>query len=234
MKKEILNKKPVLLAVMAHPDDAELKCYGTLCKYSEMGFDCVLLIICSGENGISLNDKKNLNVKSIPKNVRLEETITAFKNTSVHIDTLNFDDGNIFFGRKLIEVIEQKMREYKPEIVIAQYGDSLGVDHQDHGNAGRATVNCATRLDFVKKILLCEPLMTLRSEFTPNYFIDITKYFPKKIKALASHKSQEGRYYLEEEYHNTKADFYATSVSYNKAREGNKYEAFKVIYQLDD
>lgn len=232
-KKKIIQK-PVLLAVMAHPDDAELKCFGTLCKYKDKGYDCVLLIVCSGENGISLNDKTNLNMSSIPKNIRLNETITAFSDIGILIDTLDFNDGSISFDRELIEAIENKMREYKPQIVITQYSDNFGADHQDHSNVGKATINCATRMDFIKKIMLCEPLMTLRAGFVPNCFVNITKYFDKKVIALSHHKSQKGRYYLEEGYHNTKANFYATSVGFNKAKKGDKYEPFFILYSLED
>ena len=196
--------KHVVMAIMAHPDDAELRCFGTLCKYQENGFNCVVLIISNGENGISLNEKSR-GKKCLHANTRYAESEMAFKNTGIKTKMLNFTDGSISTNMDLIIAIEEQINYYKPEIILTHYPDEFCADHQDHYSVGRATINCATRAESVKKILLCEPQMTMRSKFIPNCYIDITQYFDRKIVALSCHNSQKGRFYLEERYQKTKA-----------------------------
>ncbi|HHX58560.1 MAG TPA: PIG-L family deacetylase [Candidatus Moranbacteria bacterium] len=158
-----MKNQPSVLAIMAHPDDAELKCFGTLCKYADSGYKCILLIACSGENGISLIDREKFNINRIPKNVRFNETERAFSGTGISIKFLELEDGSAKFGRDLIVAIEKEIRKISPEIIITHYVDYIGADHQDHSEVGKSVINCVTRLSFIKKVMLCEPLMTLRA-----------------------------------------------------------------------
>lgn len=228
-----MNGKHVIMAIMAHPDDAELRCFGTLCKYQDMGYSCINLIVCNGENGVSLSDKERTGIDSIPKLVRFNESQKSFKNTQIELVTLGFSDSSITVGRELIIAIEEKIRQYKPEIIITHYPDEFCADHQDHYNVGRATINCATRSENVKRILLCEPQMAIRSKFVPNCYVNITPYFDKKMKALSCHKSQAGRFYLDEKYHETKSLYYAASVGFNFAKNDERYEAFYIQHCVE-
>lgn len=218
-----------ILAVFAHPDDCELKSFGTLRKYQEFGYSVHLLIICDGAGGISVKDQNKYKLNKVTEN-RIVETKSALSGASFNIDILNYADGSITLNRNLIIDIEKKIHKLLPEIVITHFYDPLGVDHQDHGVVAKAVINVVSRLDYVQKVLLSEPLMTLRSAFVPNVFVDITAFFDEKIKALSMHKSQEGRYYLEREYHENKTSFYAGSVSYNDMKKDRKYEAFQLLF----
>ena len=62
-----MTEKRTVMSIMAHPDDAELRCFGTLCKYQDMGYFCINLIVCNGESGISFTDKKQTGMYSLPK-----------------------------------------------------------------------------------------------------------------------------------------------------------------------
>lgn len=227
-----MKEKPTLLVVTAHPDDAEIRCYGTLCKYRDEGYKCYVLIASSGENGISLEDKKRFLKNYVEKETRETETKNAFKGSEIEVEILNFEDGNISVNKNLISTIEKKIKDYQPEIVITHYPDNLGIDHQDHTAVGRAVINCASRIESVKRIMLCEPMFTLRAGFIPNCFIDISPYFENKIQALKQHKSQLGRYYLEEDYHLTRSDYYGLSVGLGVGSSGGKFEIFKTIFEM--
>ena len=146
-------------------------------------------------------------------------------------EEVNYNDGNIFLSRDLIIDIEKVVKKIMPEIIITHFYDIMGVDHQDHASVSKATINVASRCSFVNKILLCEPLMTLRSSFTPNVFVDITTHFEEKIEALQKHNSQHGRFYLERIYQENKASFYAGSASYDDLKAAKKYEAFQLIFE---
>lgn len=228
-----MNRNHVIMAIMAHPDDAELRCFGTLCKYQDMGYSCVNLIVCNGENGISLEDKEKTGINSISKLVRLKESQESFKDTQIELVALGFSDGSITVGKDLIIAIEEKIRQYKPEIIITHYPDEFCADHQDHYNVGRAAINCASRSENVKKIMLCEPQMAIRSRFIPNCYVNITSYFNKKMKALSCHTSQAGRFYLDKKYHETKSLYYSASVGFNSAKNNERYEAFYIQHCVE-
>ncbi len=38
-----------VLAIGPHPDDIELGCFGTMCKYAEKGYEVHFLVLCRGE-----------------------------------------------------------------------------------------------------------------------------------------------------------------------------------------
>ncbi|MCK0473041.1 PIG-L deacetylase family protein [Halalkalibacter sp. APA_J-10(15)] len=223
-----------VLAVMAHPDDAELRCFGTLCKYNNLGYRCKILIICAGENGFSIQEDQEEKISLVQKEKRKEETLKAFEETNIEISVLNFNDGEIQFSKELITSIEKVMREFSPSVVITHYPDIFGVDHQDHSTVGKATINCASRLEEIERIMLCEPLLTVRSGFSPNHFVNITEFFYKKMAALSYHETQQGRYYLEEKYHDVKSSFYSLSIGGKTSRNNKKFEAFQLLYSLED
>lgn len=219
--------KEKIAIVLAHPDDAELRCYGTICKYLDDGKECILLIASSGEHGISVREEQGKNVL-LNKKLREEETLLAFAGLAISFRFLHQNDGYMEYGRDLIHSIESELIEIQPDIIITHYPDSYGVDHQDHTAIGKAVLNCSSRINSVKKILLCDPLKTVRSGFLPNYFVDITDYFDKKMMALECQKSQEGRFYLEEDFHKTKGLFYAANLSYELARSEHFFEAYEM------
>jgi len=103
------SEKPVLMAVVAHPDDAELRCFGTLCRYRDSGYKCHVIIMCSGENGISLNDRVVMNETHMLKQERLQETIKAFEGSNINVEILDADDAYTQFSRDLIIKIEKNL-----------------------------------------------------------------------------------------------------------------------------
>ena len=219
--------KDKVAIVLAHPDDAELRCYGTICKYLDDGKECVLLIASSGEHGISVKEEQGTN-DLLEKELREKETLLAFEAFPMSVRFLHQKDGYMEYGRNLIHAIEKELFDIQPDTIITHYPDLYGVDHQDHAAIGKAVLNCATRISTVKKILLCDPLKTVRSHFVPNYFVDITNYFDRKMKALQCQKSQGGRFYLEESFHKTKGLYYAANLSYEEARNNHYFEAYEL------
>ncbi len=215
--------------ILAHPDDAELRCYGTICKYIDEGKKCYLLIASSGEHGISIKDEVNI-TSQLEYNLREAETFSAFVDLNIELLFLHQKDGYMQYGRNLIYSIEKILMEIQPEILITHFPDSYGADHQDHTAVGKSVLNCATRIQSIKKILLCDPLKSIRSHFMPNYFIDITQYFERKMLALQCQKSQSGRFYLQDEFHRIKGLYYSTNVSYKDVQNGHIYEAYELYW----
>lgn len=222
-----MNEKVAI--ILAHPDDAELRCYGTICKYIDEGKKCHLLIMSSGEHGIAIKDETNV-TSLLEYNLRERETLAAFSNLNIKLIFLHQKDGYMQYGRDLIHTIEKVLMRIQPEILITHYPDLYGADHQDHTAVGKSVLNCSSRIQSVKKILLCDPLKSVRSHFVPNYFVDITQYYEKKKLALKCQKSQSGRFYLQDDFHRIKGLYYSANVSYADAENGHIYEAYELYW----
>ena len=160
-----------ILAVGAHPDDIELGCAATLVLHKLKGDKVSLLVLTRGEASGS-------------PVVRADECRKSLE--IIGADNLFFgdlEDTQIADGRKTIDVIENIVRDIKPDIIYAPtYKDT----HQDHRNAGHATMSACRRC---KIILLYEGASTQR-DFTPQVFVDVTETFRTKLKMTRVFGSQ--------------------------------------------
>jgi LmbE family N-acetylglucosaminyl deacetylase len=161
----------VVLAVGAHPDDIELGCSGTLARYKANGDKVYLLVLTKGE---ASGDAK----------VREAECQKAAK--ILGADQLFFgglEDTKIHDGRETVEIIEKVVAEIKPDVIFAP---SCKDTHQDHRNAGHATLSAGRRCNM---ILQYEGASTQR-DFVPQVFVDIRDTFGLKKKVISVFGSQ--------------------------------------------
>ncbi len=221
-----------LALIMAHPDDAELLCYGTIKKYLQENFNVYLLIVCNGKQGISVKDKDRLERDSIDTDIRARETLKAFEGLNVQIEFLGYNDSHIQMNNQLISDIERYLIKISPEILITHYVEGSGFDHQDHVVTGQCVLNASVRLSGLKKILMPEPLQSFKIAFNPNFFVNITDFFEDKINAINVHKSQAGRVYLTREFHLLRCQRNALSAGADYYRNGMLFESFvsKIIH----
>lgn len=218
-----------VLAIMAHPDDAEIRCFGTLMKLKKQGKIVRIIVATKGENGKSLDNSR---VEENLSSKREKESMNAFVDAGIEVSFLNFPDGNITFCRDSIVTLEKYINDFKPEIVITHFVDNYGVDHQDHSNLGKCAINVASRKSFVKQVLLAEPTLTFKAGFQPNFFVDITDFFNQKVQALTKHETQDGREYLTKQFHENRSAYYSNNVAYRQSSDSkNKYtEAFFCLF----
>jgi LmbE family N-acetylglucosaminyl deacetylase len=161
----------VVLAVGAHPDDIELGCSGTLAKHKASGDKVYILVLTKGE--------ASGNIK-----VREDECRKAAE--MLGVDGLFFgglEDTKVHDGRETIDVIEKVVNEAKPDII---YAPSCKDTHQDHRNAGHATLSAGRRCNM---ILQYEGASTQR-DFVPQVFVDIKDTFDLKKKVISVFGSQ--------------------------------------------
>lgn len=95
--------------------------------------------------------------------------------------------------KDLIEKIEDAVQKFHPDIVIVPFHGSFNQDHR------AVYLACVTAFRPLPKDLHHQPSIILEceepytwgtSQFTPNFYIDITTIMNEKIKLLACHKSQ--------------------------------------------
>ena len=218
------------LVVMAHPDDAELGCFGTLLALRARGWSVSLLIVGSGEQGVSIEDRER-GAAPLATSLRFEESQRAFEGTGVSLQSLLWPDGAIRCDRELIAQIEQRLRQLSPSLVITHFIDDSGVDHQDHGAVARATMNACARASSVRTLLMAQPQLS-RTSYSPQVFIDVTPFHERKLQALSAHQSQAGRVYLSREYHEARAAMNAHRAGPWLLAQGRRFESFALAFQV--
>jgi LmbE family N-acetylglucosaminyl deacetylase len=192
MKFNFANER--VLAVVAHPDDAELLCAGTLARAKEDGAAIGICVLCQGEKGQPSKPIKNLAA------LRRKEMRMAAKVLGAELFLAEFSDGTLKDGdlerMKLIEIF----RQFRPTLVLAH---AMKDYHSDHRAASQlaeaASWSCASRGHKTRSPAMDSPpalwfMDTINmSGFMPEFYVDISKFFTLKEQMLACHKSQLAR-----------------------------------------
>lgn len=165
------------MAVGAHPDDVELGCGAALALFKKNGHEVYFLVLTKGEASGDPSRREKECKKSA-------ETIGADK-----LFFGNLRDTKISDGVETIMEIERFISQVSPDVI---FGHSYKDGHQDHRNAGMATLSAARNS---KKVLLYESPAALR-DFCPQLFVDVSLTFDIKLKALEAFGSQVSKVYF--------------------------------------
>lgn len=178
-----------ILAFGAHPDDVEISCSGTILKHIDLGYAVGIIDLTGGELGTRGN-----------KDIRLKEAEMARQMMGVCIrENLNMRD--VFFknDEKHQLAIIQKIRQYQPDIILANAPSDR---HPDHGKAAWLIKECAflSGLHKIETFVDGKKQMAWRPKVVyhyiqdyylePDFVVDISTYFEKKIKVLKCYASQ--------------------------------------------
>ncbi|MBI4743352.1 MAG: PIG-L family deacetylase [Actinobacteria bacterium] len=159
-----------IIAIGAHPDDIEFMCGGTLAYYAKNNASIYNLVLSNGE--LCHNAK-----------VRCGEAEKAAKVLGVKkVCFGKLEDGKILHNIETIRLIEDFIKEIEPDLIFTHTPQDR---HQDHRNAGRATISAARNHC---NILFCEAFSSI-TPFENFIFVEITKTINKKLKALSIFKS---------------------------------------------
>lgn len=203
-----------VLAVFAHPDDAELGCFGTLASLREAGFGLHIVALTSGASSCSPH--------SAWRPAEAKES-AAVIDADLVIE--NFEDGSLELKRDTYACVAEHLNRTNPSVVITH---STGAqDHQDHETAGRAAVTMAGRKAGVKLILQTEPPL-MNNLFCPNFYVDITQYIGRKLEAIGQYLSERDKPYVAEQAIRDRATWWARQAEAHEISETRYYEAFRM------
>jgi LmbE family N-acetylglucosaminyl deacetylase len=180
-----------VLAVVAHPDDAELLCAGTLARARADGASIGVCVLCRGDKGQSPRRIPNLAA------VRGKEMAASARLLQAELFSGGFPDGELREGpaqrRKLIEIF----RQFQPTLVLAHAREDYHADHRAASALAEAVSwFCASRGHRTRSPALATPpalwwMDTVNmSGFEPGFFVDISPFLDLKARLLACHKSQ--------------------------------------------
>ncbi|MFJ4880322.1 PIG-L deacetylase family protein [Streptomyces sp. NPDC088745] len=212
-----------VVAVIAHPDDAELLCYGTLRQARLAGAAATVVVVTHGANGVSVADADA--GRRLDEDDRAAEVRAAWAGTGVDTVFLGLPDGALAPDRDLISAVERELAARRCTVLIT-HSLRAANDHQDHLAVGTAAANAATRVPSCHTVLHGEPHAP-RSGFTPTVLVDITSFLDDKVLALKAHQSQAGRWYLGEEYTRHQAAQAAWRLRPTAATDGRVFETFE-------
>ena len=187
------------LVVMAHPDDAEFGCGGTLAKLVNNGMELAYVVCTNGNKGS--NDLTMTSDRlAVIRESEQRGACSVIGATGVTF--LGYGDGELEASVELIGKIVREIRKFKPDIVICQDPWRARHNHRDHRNAGQATFDAVypyarEHLHFPEQLeagLETHKVLEIYATMTenPDVIVDISDSIHHKINALKEHKSQIG------------------------------------------
>jgi LmbE family N-acetylglucosaminyl deacetylase len=182
-----------VLAVMAHPDDAELLCAGALARAKADGAAIGIVVMCRGDKGAGSAAKASDNLGQL----RHDEAAAAASVVGATLYWFGAGDGELFDSsetrRNLIEIY----RKFRPTLAIAHAAEDYHPDHRAAATiaeaaswfaASRGHVTASPALDAPPKLWFADTLNM--SAFAPDFFINVGDQLEIKKRMLACHRSQ--------------------------------------------
>ena len=175
-----------LLAIAAHPDDAELTCGGTLAKAVRQGYRVAILDLVAGESGTSGSAE-----------VRLKEAERAAAALGVHArGNAGLRDAHHHNTDETRRVVVEWIRHYRPRTVILPFPIGRHPDHRVASElardacylAGLARYDANGRPHRPFNILYA--LAYREDPVKPTFVVDISATFKAKMKAIHCYRSQ--------------------------------------------
>ena len=189
-----------VVAVYAHPDDADVSCGGTLARWASEGATVTVVVCTSGDKGSMDPDADPAAVAA----ARAREVAKATKVLGLagH-ELLEHPDGDLENDHRLRRQIVELVRRLRPDVVVCPdptavfFGDSY-FNHRDHRVVGWATLDSVAHEaagphyfpDAGAAHRVAE--VWLSGALEPDHWVDISDSVDVKAEALACHETQLG------------------------------------------
>lgn len=213
-----------VLVVSPHPDDETLGAGGTILRLMAEGNSVNWLNI----TGMAGNPKFSQEVidKRQKQLKRVEEFYQFQKVFHLNLPTTRLDN---YDSTEAIDRISEVFQEVTPQcLILPDYNDA----HSDHKKVFEWCHACSKvfRFPYIKQIMTMEIVSETdfggpQNPFVPNYFVDVTDYYEKKIEAVKFYDTELGNPPFPRSLENIKA-----LMSFRGAAAGVQYaEAFRLI-----
>ena len=190
------------MVVVAHADDAEWGCAGTVAQWCNNGWEVVYVLCTDGSKG---TDDAKLTSEELVS-IRKKEQLDAGQVLGLHnVVFLNYEDSMLEPTLNLRRDIVRQIRFYKPDILIClsplrRLDGSSYFGHPDHLASGEAALSAvfpSSRDRLTYPELLEEGLephkvseVWIMGHDDDDKFVDVTDYIDVAVSALKSHSSQ--------------------------------------------
>lgn len=177
-----------VMAIMAHPDDAELWCGGTLAMHSAQGDRTCICVLTYAE-----------------KSMRGREAREGADRLGCEVALLGLKDTAVRDTDEAVERVQHALDSFVPEVIITHLHHDCHPDHMAtfqvvlRAVLGSSLRSAIHNINSVPRIFCCETYNSigLQGPFLANRFIDVTGFWEAKTLAIRAHESQFLTHYLE-------------------------------------
>jgi LmbE family N-acetylglucosaminyl deacetylase len=193
-----------VLVVMAHPDDADVRCGGTIARWAAEDKEIAYVVVTAGSRG----GPTGSDIEDLAATRRAEQQEAAKVLGVGEVTFLDYDDNYVLPSLPLRRDISREIRRFRPEVVITHnplrhYGQGNHPDHLAVGEATYAAMYPTAQNPLAFPELLDDGLEPWEVTWSlaidaeqPDHFVDVTATIEIKVAALACHTSQYGPEYL--------------------------------------
>lgn len=186
------NKPKKILIIIAHSDDETIGMGGTIKRHATAGDE---INVVSMTNGVASREHSNqIDAIKRQKSARQASKLLGFS----WLKQFDFPDNQLDSLPliKIVKTIESVKDIFQPELVYTHCGADLNIDHQIVLQAVLTAFRPRYKEQCTEIRLFEVPSATdyghenVTGKFSPNLFIDISKFNNDKISALNSYKQE--------------------------------------------
>ena len=168
-----------ILAVVAHPDDLEIMAGGAMLKWKKEGMHIHVLIFTDGSwytpDGIYMRDPTETK-KDIEK-------IVSFMNYD-SCETLDAKNTHLEYEDRYVCEVLNRIKKYNIDTIVTTWSGDINHDHEVASRIAKA----ASRR--IPRFLEGQVNYYMNEYFVPNFYVDITEEWGKKIEAVSLYRSE--------------------------------------------
>jgi LmbE family N-acetylglucosaminyl deacetylase len=191
-----------VLVIMAHPDDPDFTCSGTVIQMAQAGIEVTYMILTNGDKG---NHNPEITRNQLIAMRKIEQRNSAEKSGVAQVLFMGEEDGFLRPTPELRKRVTREIRRIRPELIICPHPDRYVVgegyiNHPDHRNAGLVALeaifpaadNPMFYPDMMDEGYLPHKISQLYivGHDEPNVEVDITDVASEKVEAILCHVSQ--------------------------------------------
>ena len=190
-----------VLAVMAHPDDIEFTCAGTLVLLRRAGWDVHMATMTAGDLGTATLSRAAIS------RIRRKEAAASARLLGADYTCLGFDDLTIVYNERAKRRVSALLRLVRPDLVIVPSPVDYMADHEETPRIVREAAFASTVRNWkaslrgrsprpctkMPPILYADPIDNVDHfgrRVAVQLVVDITGSIDLKEKMLACHDSQ--------------------------------------------
>jgi LmbE family N-acetylglucosaminyl deacetylase len=188
----------VVLAVYAHPDDADVACGGTLARWAKAGSAVHLLVCTDGGKGTTDSSVEPAELARARAS-ELESSSALIGLTSV--ENLGFPDGELTDSDDFRRTLVGRVRALRPDVVCghdptAVFFGQAYFNHRDHRIAGAALLDSVAPAAALPHYFSDAgpphqvSTVLLSATLEPDEWVDIADTIETKASAVECHRTQ--------------------------------------------
>jgi N-acetylglucosamine malate deacetylase 1 len=220
-----------VLALFAHPDDAEFLVAGTLALLAERGAKVSIVTMTAGDCGSTVLPAAKMT------RIRRREATNAARVIGAEYSCLAEKDLEIFYDRRMVRKVLEVVRHADPALVFTHSPQDYMLDHEVTSRLGQTACfgamapNYLTGVRRAAKPLRAVPHLYYAQPFggkdilgkaiPSNVLVNIAETLERKLQMLACHESQRAFLQAQQEIPDT------LSLARQMARQADRESGFE-------